>query len=280
MTHSGNDHGVGNGHSKDDTGAHLRVNDAQRQEVANQLGLALSEGYLTLDEFDQRIRDVWQAPVMTRGELDKILVDIPIGPSGVPVPLNVGATDPDAVPAWLTATSGPSRILTAMVRTPDDDAAIARGGWQARLGAAKKVKKLTTAVRLFFGVLIVFKVAIGGPPMLLLLVAVLMSGEVLRTLAGLTDEDTRALMGYEKVDSITRGEIDAKLARGGHWAGQAWMELLDHGVSEEERRKQEQMRNQVLRMREQRGQSGYGHGGHGQQGGHGSTGWSYRGGSF
>ncbi|RZU33653.1 DUF1707 SHOCT-like domain-containing protein [Blastococcus saxobsidens] len=53
----------------------LRVSDAERSAVASGLQRAHDAGQLDLDEFDQRVREVWAA--RTRGELERVTADLP-----------------------------------------------------------------------------------------------------------------------------------------------------------------------------------------------------------
>jgi hypothetical protein len=53
----------------------MRAADSDRQRVAEALQTALNEGRLTLDEYDERLRDAYAA--RTYGELDRLLDDIP-----------------------------------------------------------------------------------------------------------------------------------------------------------------------------------------------------------
>lgn len=53
----------------------LRAADADRQAVADRLQAALSEGRLTLAEYDERLRQAYAA--RTYGDLDALLTDLP-----------------------------------------------------------------------------------------------------------------------------------------------------------------------------------------------------------
>ncbi|WFE26990.1 DUF1707 domain-containing protein [Solwaraspora sp. WMMD791] len=84
-------------HPSDD---HLRVSDAEREQVVELLGQATAEGRLTLDEYAERATEAHNAK--TRGELARLTADLPTdsasplpgvggavvarGPAGVPVP--------------------------------------------------------------------------------------------------------------------------------------------------------------------------------------------------
>jgi Domain of unknown function (DUF1707) len=56
----------------------LRVSDAERQIVADRLRVAQEVGQLDIHEFDDRVRSVWAA--RTRGELERVTVDLPAPP--------------------------------------------------------------------------------------------------------------------------------------------------------------------------------------------------------
>lgn len=62
-----------------DDGTHpdTRVGDAERERAATRLGLAFSQGYLSIDEYDTRLQRAFQAD--TAGALDNLLRDLPIG---------------------------------------------------------------------------------------------------------------------------------------------------------------------------------------------------------
>ena len=56
----------------------LRVSDVERQIVADRLRVAQEVGQLDIHEFDDRVRSVWAA--RTRGELERVTVDLPAPP--------------------------------------------------------------------------------------------------------------------------------------------------------------------------------------------------------
>ncbi|MDG4767563.1 DUF1707 domain-containing protein [Solwaraspora sp. WMMD406] len=60
-------------HRDDD---HLRVSDAEREQVVELLGQATTEGRLTLDEYADRATEAHQAK--TRGELARLTADLPL----------------------------------------------------------------------------------------------------------------------------------------------------------------------------------------------------------
>lgn len=53
----------------------LRVSDAERETVAQRLQRALTEGRLTVREFDERTRDAYAA--LTRADLAELTADLP-----------------------------------------------------------------------------------------------------------------------------------------------------------------------------------------------------------
>jgi hypothetical protein len=61
-----------------------RMSDDDRERVAERLRVALGEGRLTLEEFEQRLSAVLAA--RTFGEVSPYVADIPGGPLSVPVP--------------------------------------------------------------------------------------------------------------------------------------------------------------------------------------------------
>lgn len=61
----------------------LRVSDAEREKAAGDLGNALSEGRLSVDEHSERLDAVYAAK--TYGDLQRILDDLPAGQPALPV---------------------------------------------------------------------------------------------------------------------------------------------------------------------------------------------------
>jgi Domain of unknown function (DUF1707)/2TM domain len=53
-----------------------RVGDTDRQKTAARLGHALAQGYLEMDEYEQRVQAVFQTH--TTGELKELLADLPL----------------------------------------------------------------------------------------------------------------------------------------------------------------------------------------------------------
>jgi hypothetical protein len=56
--------------------ASTRAGDRDRQETADQLGLALAQGYLELEEFDNRVRAAYAAG--SRAQLRELVADLPL----------------------------------------------------------------------------------------------------------------------------------------------------------------------------------------------------------
>ncbi|MEU0497676.1 DUF1707 domain-containing protein [Mycobacterium sp. NPDC006124] len=54
-----------------------RANDTDRGRTANVLGQAFAQGYLDLAEYDDRLRQTWEA--VTGAALGELLVDLPVG---------------------------------------------------------------------------------------------------------------------------------------------------------------------------------------------------------
>ena len=62
----------------------MRVSDAERTVVQEQLRRAVGDGLLDLHEFDTRVQDIWAAK--TRGELVRVTADLPQPPPPPPPP--------------------------------------------------------------------------------------------------------------------------------------------------------------------------------------------------
>lgn len=54
----------------------IRAGDAERERAAARLGTALAQGYLTLDQYQQRVGQVFAAD--TAGELRRVFADLPL----------------------------------------------------------------------------------------------------------------------------------------------------------------------------------------------------------
>jgi hypothetical protein len=53
-----------------------RAGDRDRQKTATRLGQALAQGYLEMDEYDQRLKTAFQT--QTTGELKELVADLPL----------------------------------------------------------------------------------------------------------------------------------------------------------------------------------------------------------
>lgn len=71
----------------------MRVSDAERQDVAESLRQALTEGRLDLDEYDERVQRAYQAK--TYRELGAITADLPDAKPPTPAPPVPAATRRD-----------------------------------------------------------------------------------------------------------------------------------------------------------------------------------------
>ena len=54
----------------------IRAGDRERERTANQLGQALSQGYLAMDEYEARLQAAFAAH--TTSELDQLVADLPL----------------------------------------------------------------------------------------------------------------------------------------------------------------------------------------------------------
>jgi hypothetical protein len=103
----------------------MRAADADRERVAERLRIALDEGRLNLQEYDERLREAYVAK--TYAELDKLLVDLPgvtpVSQSQVAVPGTGAVAQPgpdgrysDATRRWLAEMwSGWTRVVAICV---------------------------------------------------------------------------------------------------------------------------------------------------------------------
>jgi hypothetical protein len=90
----------------------MRAADADREQFAARLRQALDEGRLSLDELDERLRDVYAA--RTFGDLDQLVADLPtvayersqlaqVSPTGLPQPVPPSRHQENPkLPAWLS----------------------------------------------------------------------------------------------------------------------------------------------------------------------------------
>jgi len=56
--------------------SNTRAGDHDRQKTASRLGQALAQGYLEMDEYEQRVQQAFQT--QTTGELRQLLADLPV----------------------------------------------------------------------------------------------------------------------------------------------------------------------------------------------------------
>jgi hypothetical protein len=54
----------------------FRAGDRERERTANQLGLALAQGYLAMEEYESRLQAAFAA--QTTSELDQLVADLPL----------------------------------------------------------------------------------------------------------------------------------------------------------------------------------------------------------
>jgi hypothetical protein len=90
----------------------MRAADADRERFAARLRQALDEGRLTLDELDERLRDVYAS--RTFGDLDRLVADLPtvayersrlaqVSPAGLPQPVPPSRHEENPkLPVWLS----------------------------------------------------------------------------------------------------------------------------------------------------------------------------------
>ena len=93
---------------------HLRVSDAERNEVVERLSAYFSEGRLDQAEFDERVSRAMTAK--TRGDLDGLFDDLPDpGPTGAPG--MGGSADPSVPYRMRRRHGGPGRpiLMVALV---------------------------------------------------------------------------------------------------------------------------------------------------------------------
>ena len=95
----------------DGTKPDLRASDAERDEVANELGQHFQDGRLDQTEFDARVGAAMTAK--TRRDLDSLLADLPQGSADQP---DRGISEPG--PAWLPGTGPSHPLLRRVTRGP------------------------------------------------------------------------------------------------------------------------------------------------------------------
>jgi hypothetical protein len=106
----------------------MRAADADRQDVAEKLRVALDEGRLDLHEYDERLQRAYAAK--TYGDLDALLRDLP---AGVPAPRPSGAAVPpvrdDVTRRWLMHVWGAYVPAVAINVTIWLIVSVATGSW-------------------------------------------------------------------------------------------------------------------------------------------------------
>jgi hypothetical protein len=99
----------------DEPAPSLRASDADRERVAFALQTAVSEGRLTLEEFDERVASVYAA--RTYGDLAAVTSDLPASPAGL------GRAEPGEA----------MRARPPAFRQTPPRPAVGRGAWRAYL---------------------------------------------------------------------------------------------------------------------------------------------------
>jgi Domain of unknown function (DUF1707) len=84
--------------------AEIRASDAERQSAATRLNDAVGEGRLTLEEFSQRVDAAYGAK--TRGELERVVSDLPAARTAADPPAVVGGGHASPRPQWSVSLIG------------------------------------------------------------------------------------------------------------------------------------------------------------------------------
>jgi DUF1707 SHOCT-like domain len=152
----------------------LRAADSDRAKVADRLRVALDEGRLSLDEYDERLQRAYAAK--TYGELDKLLSDLPaVAPAErsrvAPIPAAAGQPAQSGQPARPgEAGASPAEVRRWLA-----------GVWGAWLIAVVVNVVIWAAVSLGNGELIYFwPIWVGGPwgaVLLVITISGLLSGQ-------------------------------------------------------------------------------------------------------
>jgi len=87
----------------------VRVSDSDREVVAGRLNAAVSEGYLTLEEFTGRVGQAYAA--RTRADLNGLLSDLP-----GPAPVAASQVQPYRPPEQRTRPRGPNSIAVGSIK--------------------------------------------------------------------------------------------------------------------------------------------------------------------
>ena len=84
----------------------IRISDSEREKVVDELGRHLTAGRLTIDEFDQRVAQVYRS--VTQAQVRQVLRDLPAAPApGSPQPARRRLPSHQRIEwlAWLAAGS-------------------------------------------------------------------------------------------------------------------------------------------------------------------------------
>ena len=92
---------MGDHEAQGDAGLELRVSDAERDEVIGVLREQTSAGRLTLEEFEERLGEVYEA--RTAGALRHVLRELPVQPA---TPRPGGSVGPRSAPRTSCANAG------------------------------------------------------------------------------------------------------------------------------------------------------------------------------
>jgi hypothetical protein len=68
----------------------IRISDSEREQVVDELGRHLTAGRLTIDEFDQRVAQVYRS--VTQAQVNQVLRDLPAAPT--PAPREIRSAQP------------------------------------------------------------------------------------------------------------------------------------------------------------------------------------------
>ncbi len=140
-----------------DTGDH-RIGDAERQAVVDSLSRNCGEGRITLDEFSDRVGEVFAS--RTRADLEAVVADLPAG-AALPVPTTHDR--PAVTPAAPAPTRSKRRWAVAVMGGEER-----RGRW--------RVGRRTTAVAVMGGVELDLRAALLEGPDVEISCFVLMGG--------------------------------------------------------------------------------------------------------
>jgi len=186
----------------------MRASDADRQAVADRLKVALDEGRLSLDEYDDRVQ--WAHAAKTYGELRGLLTDLPT--TELPLPLPAPIDQDNLTRRWLVSQWKPYAQLVGVMG----------GIWLAICVAIQDLV-------VFWPLVIVGPI---GVAMVWLTVSGLASGEPLAWQARAEQEEREKLAATER-PALERSRCDPTnerpFRRSGHpvwchpWAGVHWL---------------------------------------------------------